>query len=816
MSTEDIQEEIQIGFYETTVKEKKRPRPKSKVPKKKKVSKFQKKEADKKSISPAVLRPLAVSATKWLKRYKEFLDEIENDCFILKETQDGARKGIKIFEEMTRDFQVGSDLRTRNSKIKSLPWRIHAPGENESDKKQANELEEILKPVYRDLVTEFQEAHKYGYALVEPMWELLDGQVVLPSVKGWDLEMWAFDENGTPGIKTIENPEPQVVPMERIIHFTFESPRGNPFGRSILIEAFWPWYWKKHAILFWAIFCEKFGQPTIIGWHNKNAETDEVAALLDTLESIQSDTAVTLEEGWKIEFMEAKRSGGDTSYEAFVKYCDMGISKAILSASLTTNESQYGTKAQAVEAKQVTDEVIESDVLRIQEKMTKTVVRLLAQWNFNFSKPPELLIHYKDEDNSKEAAESDEIQQKLMPIPLDDLYQKYGWTKPEGDTPVVFNNQITTWNTIMNAKGKGQEEGEGDNNNFSKAEFSKDTNTKPEAVDDGKALQILKESEYIDAVYDTVFNQFEKALITSHLEKSISDNDTFSKSIKMLNDYKGSSAPLWEELLYLASCVAEYSVFYQTDQRPPTSFFEAGSEDLLGLIDVDYGDEAFRIIEPKEAVKYLQSKIPVKKEIWKLIRKEVQNSAFHLKKIDDLNAQIKIKEKMVKALKEGLTYRDFKKSVSELINTKLLNSYLRTSFNTNMFSALSVQNEKALLRNVDRFPYWRYSAILDSNTRFAHLVMHNFVARYDHPAWSKWTPPNGYNCRCRKVVATGMDVKNFMGTVPYESINATYKPDPGFEFNPINSMEKTLKKLIYDKEKQNLVLNQQIRDLEAA
>lgn len=812
MSTET--EVMEIGFIETTVKKKKRPRPK--VPKKK-VNKFNKKTADKKAISPMVLKPLAVSATKWLKRYKEFLEEIENDCFILKETQDGARKGLKIFEEMKRDFQVGSDLRTRNKKVLGLQWKIHSPGEKESDKKQAIELEEILKPVYRDLVTEFQEAHTYGYSIVEPMWELRDGKVILPSVKGWDPEMWCFDENGTPGIKTLENPEPQAVPMERIIHFTFESPRGNPYGRSILIEAFWPWYWKKHAILFWAIFCEKFGQPTIIGWHSNNAEDEEIAALLDSLESIQSDTAVTLEEGWKIEYMEAKRSGGDTSYEAFVKYCDMGISKAILSAALTTNEGKYGTRAQAVEAKEVTDEVIESDVLRIQEKITKNVVRLLAQWNFNFTKPPELLIHYKDEDNSKEAAESDEIQQRFMPVPLDDLYKKYGWTKPDGDLPVVFNGQITTWNAIVNAKGQEGTEGE-QNQEFSKAkaEFSKDSNNTGTALDDGNALQILKESEYIDSIYDIVLTRFEEAIINSHLEKSITDTDSFSKSLKMLNNYKGSSAQLWEELLYLASCIAEYSVFYQTDRRPGTSFFEAGSEDLLGLIDVDYGDEAFRIIEPEEAVKWLQSKIPVKKEIWETIRKEVKNSAFHLKKIDDFNTQIKIKEKMVKALEEGLTYRDFKKSVSELINTKLLNSYLRTSFNTNMFSALSVQNEKALLRNVDRFPYWRYSAILDSNTRFAHLVMHNFVARYDHPAWSRWAPPNGYNCRCRKVVATQMDVKKFLGTVPYESINAAYKPDSGFEFNPINTMEKTLKKLIFDKQKRNLDLNRQIRDKEAA
>jgi phage gp29-like protein len=296
---------------------------------------------------------------------------------------------------------------------------------------------------------------EYGYAIVEKNWTIENGLVTLPSVKGHDPAKWVFDENGTPGLKTVEKPEPTAVPIERIIHATFDAPRGNPYGRSILIEAFWPWYWKKHAILFWSIFCEKFGQPTIIGWHAKGAETEEITSLLETLESIQSDTAVTLEEGWRIELMEAKRTGTD-SYQAFVQYCDRAISKAILSTVLTTNESQYGTRAQAVEQKDVTDEVLEADALKIQDITNKDVVQLLAGWNFNFTVPPQLYIHYDAKSIPKEEAEGDKIQQELMPIPLDDLYKKYGWTKPEGDTPVIFNGVITTWDAIMKGQAQGQ------------------------------------------------------------------------------------------------------------------------------------------------------------------------------------------------------------------------------------------------------------------------------------------------------------------------------------------------------------------------
>lgn len=762
-------------------------------------------------ITPAILKPLAVSAANYLKKYKEFIKETDNDSFILKETQDGARKGYKIFDEMKRDSQVGSDLKTRKLKIRGLNWKISVDSENDSDLEQALQLEKQLSPVYRNLVTEIQEALEYGFSITELMWELNENNLVsLPSVKGHDPAKWGFDENGTPGLKTVENPEPQVVPMERIIHSIFESPRGNPYGRSILLEVFWPWYWKKHAILFWAIFCEKFGQPTIIGWHGKNAEDEEINDLLTTLESIQSDSAVTLEEGWKIEFMESKRSGSDTSYESFVAYCDRCISKGILAAVLTTNESQFGTRAHASEQKKVTDEVIEDDSLRIQEIISNTVVKYLAKWNYNFTEGvvPYLQIHYKDEDNSKDAAESTEIQQRFMPIPLDDLYGVWGWNKPEGDTVVVFNGQITNYSSLLNQKSLKPTNGD----QFSK--FSTDENGGSLLPENDRDIFVLQESDYIDDIFDSQKDRIVKAVLSTDLEKSLTGEDSFSGAVKVLRDYTGGTAAIWEELLTLAALEGEYSVYTQT-----ISTQNIGNEYRfeVDLADANtHGDDVFRIIEPKEAIEYLKKKIVVDKEIWEMIRKEVKNSAFYISKIDDLNLLKAIKEKMLQALQDGLTFSEWKKSVSDLLDIKLLGPYLRTSFNTNMFQALSVERAKALYRNVKNFPYWRYSSILDRNTRPSHAAMHNFVARYDHPVWSYWMAPNGYNCRCWVGIATPEEVRLYLGQNSnyLEPGGGIKRPAEGFDFNPANGMSRVLQKLIIDKGKKNLLLNDEIRQLE--
>lgn len=57
-------------------------------------------------------------------------------------------------------------------------------------------------------------------------------------------------------------------------------------------------------------------------------------------------------------------------------------------------------------------------------------------------------------------------------------------------------------------------------------------------------------------------------------------------------------------------------------------------------------------------------------------------------------------------------------------------------------------------RNTDTRPWYLYDAVNDSRTRPGHAAMDGFVARYDDPAWQNWTPPNGYQCRCRRIALT--------------------------------------------------------------
>jgi len=48
-------------------------------------------------------------------------------------------------------------------------------------------------------------------------------------------------------------------------------------------------------------------------------------------------------------------------------------------------------------------------------------------------------------------------------------------------------------------------------------------------------------------------------------------------------------------------------------------------------------------------------------------------------------------------------------------------------------------------------PAFRYVTMHDSRVRPEHAAMHDKVFPRNHPIWTTWWPPNGYNCRCRVV-----------------------------------------------------------------
>lgn len=99
-------------------------------------------------------------------------------------------------------------------------------------------------------------------------------------------------------------------------------------------------------------------------------------------------------------------------------------------------------------------------------------------------------------------------------------------------------------------------------------------------------------------------------------------------------------------------------------------------------------------------------------------------------------------------------------------------------------------------------PYFLYDAVNDSRVRLTHAAMDGFVARYDDPTWRVWTPPAGYQCRCRRIALSEAQAKRFIAADAKRLANdpelakdrATAQPDKGWDYDPCAEPDEGLRR----------------------
>ena len=490
------------------------------------------------------------------------------------------------------------------------------------------------------------------------------------------------------------------------------------------------------------------------------------------------------------------------TYENFIKYCDRCISKVILMTTLISNESEFGTRAQAQVHQDITTECIEDDALWMSDILTEQVVKPLAEYNYNFTVLPQLVIQYSTEDTSKTMAERDQILSGIAPMPSGYIYKKYNISEPADDDIVVFQGNLYKWGSIKEKLMAGESilpaAGQGipgpGSVSFSSSEFSET------GIDDIDRL-VMRDTDIIDGWCDTWFDLLQEQIDKKKLEKALSDIDSFEKAIPALAEYKSKKAQAyWEKCLTAAALMGERSVQQQIQTIKESSDF---AEQPLSI------DNEFHFGTPEDALGYFRRKLPIPKAVWNAIDQETKQYAFYVSELEDTGLINFVKEKMIEALEKGKTFRQFAQELFDISGTWQFFGHMKTSFYTNMHSALSRQNGVSLLRNVKSFPFWRYSAVMDGKTRPAHAAMHGFVARYDDPIWKSWYPPNGYNCRCRVTIATESQYnqvdEDFRNRVKDLTV------DEGFDTSPIESLKSTIIKCLNEKREYSLNLNAKIR-----
>ena len=178
-------------------------------------------------------------------------------------------RGMKVYREMRdNDPVIGAILFAIEMLLRQVEWRVEGETLSSEDQLAAQFIEECLKDMktkWSDQVSEVLTMLPFGWALQEVSYKRRNGakQDERQSSRfsdgkiGWGaielraqetLQNWKIEDDGTVSSMTqLAPPRYQAteIPLSKCLLFRTTKNKNNPEGRSVLRNAYRPWYFKK-------------------------------------------------------------------------------------------------------------------------------------------------------------------------------------------------------------------------------------------------------------------------------------------------------------------------------------------------------------------------------------------------------------------------------------------------------------------------------------------------------------------------------------------------------------------------------------------
>ena len=375
----------------------------------------------------------------WIKR-------LENPDPVLR--SEAAGRGLKLYDEVDRDAHAGSVLQQRNLAVVGKEWEIipaksarklGRPASTTQEQVVADFVSEVLENCNFDQARqEILRAILYGFYSIEVMWNATKNVIKIKKLIAKHPRRFSFTMERELRLITPSNMiEGEPVPDRKFVVFTYGD-SDNPYGRGLGQRLWWPVWFKKNGVMFWLVFLEKFGMPTVKGKYPPGTTPEQQRALMDAIEAIQSDTGIKIPDSMDIEFLEASRTGTVT-HEQLCEYMDRQISKAVLGQTAST-EGTPGKLGNEKAQGDVRQEIIEADADLLDGCLNDTLIRWIVDYNFpGVSVYPKIMTYAAAKPGLKEQSEIDKtlVVDIGLPVGAAYFYQTYGIPVPEEGEELV-------------------------------------------------------------------------------------------------------------------------------------------------------------------------------------------------------------------------------------------------------------------------------------------------------------------------------------------------------------------------------------------
>lgn len=139
--------------------------------------------------------------------------------------------------------------------------------------------------------------------------------------------------------------------------------------------------------------------------------------------------------------------------------------------------------------------------------------------------------------------------------------------------------------------------------------------------------------------------------------------------------------------------------------------------------------------------------------------------AFTTAAVQDQRIRTRVQAALAGNLKRGENKEDFRKVIDAEFDkaglTRLNPSQISNIYYTNTSLAFGAGQMGKMIEVSGDFPYWKYSATMDSKTRPDHAALHGKIFRTgDFTFW----PPIGFRCRCTAIPLTARQAGQYLKT----------------------------------------------------
>jgi phage gp29-like protein len=369
----------------------------------------------------------------------EFVGELRDAADEVLRVRGGG--DLQVYERVYRDGQVRATFQQRRASVVSREWHVEPGGDRPIDKEAADDLRSQLMNIGWDRVTRKMLFGVFlGYSIGECIFHAEESRIRLDAIKVRKARRFRFDKDGKLRLITKREPQGRVMPDAKFWIFAAGADDDDdPHGLALAYWLYWPVWFKRNTLRFYANFLERFAQPTPVAKVPPGTTEPERQGFLRLLRSVIGGGRLVIPNNIMVDLLEAaKNSGGD--YLEFIKYLDRDIAKITLSQTMTTDDGS--SQAQAVVHNDVKLEVTKEDADLCCESFNDQVATWLTHWNFPGAAVPRVWRDVADPEDLVARAQRDKAIGELGFHPTEqyilDTYGPGFVRRPSAETSADF------------------------------------------------------------------------------------------------------------------------------------------------------------------------------------------------------------------------------------------------------------------------------------------------------------------------------------------------------------------------------------------